>query len=1014
MAPQALAKTEVEARLGADALDDGVWQDLRLFDETASKLVYAAWDLSGQSGNQLYQVFHPQSEADRRAHDQCCDLVVGQLQARLGHAAACRAAAVFLLHPQFWPQPSHILGYGDSYYRRQALCNILQSVAERLLSRQQPPDWLARVGRRLHDLCSVGILPAHSGAAGPADFRSCIAYLLALDEAAVDQRVRALLDALTDGSWHKAWRAIGRLAGQPGGGLWNMLEIVIYDGKTGRGSDSDAAERLKVLWQPQAAHFAVTLLARLDTQEQLEMSIFRRLLESSPGSLPALTRFVYRNPSEGAPAGTVRSPWLSRLADVTFGARLRSFVDAVVWEMICDFRPETWPALLQIEHLSGGRSLLRLAEEVQQRGLAKLHGSNYGSWYAKHTAETVLAALLSKLRRDAGDDGQTLVGCLRQLDVAALLAILPHARAYEAEVCAALGWDGSLALAELLHRMEATNPAASTDPSAGVVQRAAILEVVEHLGEEHTRILLDAFAHHLPGATTLCQAALGWNRSEVRRLFGRRKPLAARALPLLPFEKGDTVLKRYLALTSFQREANTSGAGRKALERAAAEAGLANLALHAGFADATRMEWAMQEQIGLEGMSLGRAWEIEGYTLALVERDGQPVLEVRKEQRRLKRVPAAVSRDYVYREVRTALDLLKDQRRRYCQAFLNAMRRGDQLSAEELAILRRNPLAVALLERLVLRDAAGACGLFRAADNSLEGYHDDRVPITGAVSIAHPYDLAQDGTLGDWQNEIVRRQIVQPFKQVFRELYLLTPAESQAEYSSSRFAGRRLKGRQSTAVLANLGWLVGDGYAVSKPFYDLGFAASFETGTYAYYGDDDFGGTTGALTFWPLGVDHYEYYRQDRRERRIRLADVPPRLLSEVLRDLDLVTVVAHQSDEHGSSREVLSHRGDLVRATIAALGLKNVEVDEPHIRVQGSRACYRIHLATAAIHVESGSYLCIVPTPKARKATYLPFEDGGDPVSSELVSKVLLLANDRSITDPTILAQIPPARRAA
>jgi hypothetical protein len=51
------------------------------------------------------------------------------------------------------------------------------------------------------------------------------------------------------------------------------------------------------------------------------------------------------------------------------------------------------------------------------------------------------------------------------------------------------------------------------------------------------------------------------------------------------------------------------------------------------------------------------------------------------------------------------------------------------------------------------------------------------------------------------------------------------------------------------------------------------------------------------------------------------------------------------------------------------------------------------------------------VPNQKTRKATYLPFEDGGDPISSELVSKVLLLANDKAITDPTILAQITPSR---
>ncbi|MDQ5851503.1 MAG: DUF4132 domain-containing protein, partial [Chloroflexota bacterium] len=775
-------------------------------------------------------------------------------------------------------------------------------------------------------------------------------------------------------------------------------------------------ETLRQSWQAVGAQVALQLLARIHTHELLTMPLFRRLLEALPDCLPAINQFL--NPSLGdVPSGHVeRSPWFRRLADTTFRARLQELVDGVLWELISDFRPEAWPVLCRLDHLRGGRYLLRLAEEMEQRGLAKLQAQRYSYWHNQQDAASVLAALLGKLQRHEGDDSAALVGLLRQLSVPTLLAILPHARPYEAEICAALAWEGSLALVELLHQLEQHDPARSTDPSAGVVHRGVVLEIVERLGMEHTRIVLDAFAQHRPSAVVLVQATLGWNRTEVRRSFGRRQPLAARALPLLPFEKGDTLLKRYLALASYQREANSSRAGRKAVERAAAQAGLANLALHAGFADATRLEWAMNDELGAQGMNLGRQWDIEGYTLTLVQRDGAPVLEVHKGTRPLKRIPSAVTRDYAYREVRTTLDQLKDQQRRLSQAFLHAMRRGDPLRPDELSILMRNPLAVALLERLVLQDEAGAFGLFRAEDSSLEGYHGERVRISGAVRIAHPYDLAQADVLGDWQTEIVRRQIVQPFKQVFRELYLLTPAEAEAGYSSQRFAGRRLKGRQAAAVLANLGWQIDGGDGVHKPLYDLGYAAHFETGSYWYYGDDgdDIGGTTGTLTFWPLNVSRYEYGGHGNSERRIKLADVPPRVLSEVLRDIDLVTVVAHQSDEHGSSREVLHRRGDLVRATAAALGLAQVEVEEPYVRVHGNLASYRIHLATAAIHIESGAYLCIVPDPKTRKATYLPFEDGGDPVSSELVSKTLMLANDMAITDPTILAQITPPRRAA
>jgi hypothetical protein len=75
--------------------------------------------------------------------------------------------------------------------------------------------------------------------------------------------------------------------------------------------------------------------------------------------------------------------------------------------------------------------------------------------------------------------------------------------------------------------------------------------------------------------------------------------------------------------------------------------------------------------------------------------------------------------------------------------------------------------------------------------------------------------------------------------------------------------------------------------------------------------------------------------------------------------------------------------------------------------------ASLRLSITASAIS-SLGQYLCIVSNPKQRKAIYLPFEDGGEPVTSEITSKVLLLAHNTAITDSTILAQIAPLRKAA
>jgi len=67
----------------------------------------------------------------------------------------------------------------------------------------------------------------------------------------------------------------------------------------------------------------------------------------------------------------------------------------------------------------------------------------------------------------------------------------------------------------------------------------------------------------------------------------------------------------------------------------------------------------------------------------------------------------------------------------------------------------------------------------------------------------------------------------------------------------------------------------------------------------------------------------------------------------------------------------------------------------------------YKIHLGSGNILMESGSrYLCIVPGGGDSAASVpLPFE--GDSMLAIILSKAILLANDKAIKDPMILGQI-------
>jgi hypothetical protein len=99
--------------------------------------------------------------------------------------------------------------------------------------------------------------------------------------------------------------------------------------------------------------------------------------------------------------------------------------------------------------------------------------------------------------------------------------------------------------------------------------------------------------------------------------------------------------------------------------------------------------------------------------------------------------------------------------------------------------------------------------------------------------------------------------------------------------------------------------------------------------------------------------------------------------------------------------------RAALLRETCGLLNLPNVRIQDSHVFVDGKLGTYTIHLGSAVVHRQPGGHLCIVPVhSQHRGRLFLPFADP-DPRTAEVVSKVLLLAKDDQIQDPTILEQI-------
>ncbi len=515
-------------------------------------------------------------------------------------------------------------------------------------------------------------------------------------------------------------------------------------------------------------------------------------------------------------------------------------------------------------------------------------------------------------------------------------------------------------------------------------------------GGGHTRAQL--FANAMRGAAS--------EESIVGRLTEKRHQDSARALGLVPLPeepaRDEAVLRRYRILQEFVRTSRQFGSARQASEKRAAEIGLANLARTAGYADPIRLGWAMEAR-GVADLSDGpltaSAGDVE-VSLSIDDR-GEPDLRVTKAGTEIKAVPAQARKFKEVGALRQRSTDLRRQASRMRRSLEEAMIRGDAFSGAELVDLAKHPLLAPQLRRLVLL-GDGIAGYPIADGRALVDHAgtEQAVGASESLRLAHPMDLLDAGpdAWHEWQRDAFRREIVQPFKQVFRELYPATQQEVTDGTFSRRYAGHQVGPRQALALLGGRGWVSKPDEGVRRTFHHLRLSAElwFQEG---FYSPAEIDGLT---------LEAVRFTRSTGSREPVAIADVPPRVFSEVMRDLDLVVSVAHAGGvDPEASASTVEMRATLVTETSRLLDLPNVRIDGPRAVVDGSLAEYSVHLGSAIIHLRPGGSLFIVPVQaQNRGRLFLPFVDD-DPKTAEVLSKVLLLARDREIKDPSILAQI-------
>lgn len=550
--------------------------------------------------------------------------------------------------------------------------------------------------------------------------------------------------------------------------------------------------------------------------------------------------------------------------------------------------------------------------------------------------------------------------------------------------------------AEIAHYTD-LNP---EDLSDGAFDMEWCRTIYEKMGENRIKILCDASkllcenSFHVR-AKKYMDACMGKRSKEdyLKQASEKRNKDALNAYCIAPLEDEKDLLSRYLYVQKFLKESKAFGAQRRASEQRCCEIALMNLARNAHFDTAERLSWKMESRMSDKYLDVFEPKLVEDIEIYIVvDEYGKNEICISKNGKKLKNIPARLkNHDYVL-HVKEAHQLLKEQYHRTRSMLERAMEERTEYDCAEIEAMSRHIIAGPLIKHLVMV-CQGFFGFYQDGSLVLE---DRREACSHTVRIAHAVDLYENHMLETFQKYLFERKIVQPFKQVFRELYLKLGEECECEYTK-RYTGYQIQTKQAAGILKERGWHVSYEYGLEK--------VSYKYDTIVHLLAD-------ADWFSPSDIEapsiDYVQFSHRRTGEPVRIGTVDDVLFSEIMRDVDLAVSRAYVGGvDPITSLSTIELRKSIVAYTCQLMKLKNVIVEGNFAHITGTYNDYSVHLGSGVVHQKAGSTIHLVPVWSGQRGkVYLPFLDE-DPLTAQIVSKVVLFADDVSIKDPAILEQI-------
>ena len=519
----------------------------------------------------------------------------------------------------------------------------------------------------------------------------------------------------------------------------------------------------------------------------------------------------------------------------------------------------------------------------------------------------------------------------------------------------------------------------------------ALYEAAKYIsdGAKHTRAR--KFADAVRGVMKLADVE--------KEITAKRNKDLVMSYGLIPLKRAreKDMLARYAFLQNFRKESKQFGAQRRASEAKAVEIALTNLARSCGFTDVTRLVWTAETGLIQEHAAHFAPKTVDGAELWIdVAEGGRASVVCAKDGKALKSIPAKLKKHAYVAELKKAEKNLREQYRRAKKMLEEAMEDGTPLFAYEIAnIIENNPVIAPLLQTLVF-ELDMALGFYE--DGVLVAPDGTRTAVAAnaELKIAHALDLYESGTWAAYQNYLFENKLKQPFKQVFRELYVKT-ADERGKETSLRYAGHQIQPAKTVALLKTRRWVIDGTEGLQRVYYKANIIARIY-----------------ALADWfsPADIEaptlEWVDFFDRKTFKKLPIDDVPDLIFSEVMRDVDLAVSVAHVGGvDPEASHSTVEMRRAIAQFNLPLFKLDNVRLAGAHAHIHGTLGDYTVHLGSGIVQQKAGAMINVLPVhSQHRGRLFLPFLDE-DPKTAEILSKIVLFAEDGKIKDPFILEQI-------